>query len=158
MNSRMTLCVAVLVGCVVASATGCSESDNPVGGPCTYATIAGTATIESVDPVDDPDELEQRSCENDPVKVRFRWDPNDSSDPNLGSYNSHRDAYTDSSGLFLLRLPPNRNPPSLWVEQEGLTPGSQHDCEVTVLTSGSCSPLKIAFTRVDYAEGLAMCD
>ena len=95
-NYLKFLLVLVLI-LTVSNIIGCKDDINlfpPIGGPCEYITIAGTATIVSVDPVTDSTELNWYSCGNDPVEVKFEWDPINSSDVNLDLYFKYESPFT----------------------------------------------------------------
>jgi hypothetical protein len=120
---------------------GLGNIDPPFGGPCEYADTPGIATIVSID-APDPDDL---NCSNDPVEVTFDFVPDDPASAHLAAADVR------------LRISEGVNPPRAWVEDEGLTVGSQHVCVRRDITSGTCTPLLFEFSEVDYEAGIELC-
>ena len=110
-----------------------------VGGPCEYTEIPGTATVVSVTPATENDD-----CTN-AVEVVFDFAPTDTS---LTEHVATGVTLTIGSG---------QNPPDSWVQDEGLTEGSQHPCNRWVITEGTCTPVIYRFTEVNYLDAIDAC-
>lgn len=111
------------------------------GGPCCYVDVPGEATIVAVEDVVD----DQPSCPNDPVRVIFDFEPDDSGD-RVEADNGRR-----------LLLPGDLNPPRQWVIDEGISEGSVQSAVRQDVTNGGCESFKIDFTDVDYSAGEELC-
>ena len=122
--------------------SGCPLVDDPiVGGPCEYDDTPGTATIVSVQDADPAG----NNCANDPVEVIFDFTPDDAGAADLAATGWH------------LTISAGENPPRAWVEDEGLTEGSEHSAIRRDITQGTCTPILYEFTEVDYDAGVAAC-
>ena len=143
------------VECVVD--TDCSEGEGcvfgeclPPIGACDYHDISGTATIVSVDGGVDLCDL---------VTILFEWAPDDPDDPLMDAYDAGFVQYAYEEGIPLeYRCGDTTCKPAReWVDNEGLTVGSQHPCNVSVDLAGPCPPLIYEFQDVDYATAAGNC-
>jgi len=112
-----------------------------LGGGCAYDETPGVATIISVSAAG-PDGY---NCPNDPFEVVFDFVPTDPEAADLAQTGRH---LTVSAGA---------NPPLAWIEDEGLTEGTQHNVVRRDITKGTCTPLLFRFIDVDYDAGVAAC-
>jgi hypothetical protein len=135
MVGRVILGPAVFVVCMV---SGCVW---PVGGPCEYAEVSGTATIVSVSDASEG----ENNCANDPVVVVFDFVPDDPGDEAHAATGWH------------LTIGGGANPPRAWVDAEGLTVGTEHPCMRSDILSGTCTPVLYTFTGVDYDAAIDAC-
>jgi hypothetical protein len=117
------------------------------GGQCVYDTIPGTATIQVIA----PDTLSNRICDN-AVIVYFVFAPADSSAPHRYKIPNWPD--TDRR----LLIADGKNPPSTWVEAEGLSIGSEHDCVRLEEIKGTCTPVIFEFSNIDYVGWTKYCE
>ena len=119
-----------------------SRSSDPTGGPCTYTSTTGTATIVSLNSAS----TNSNNCNNNPVEVVFNFTPANPADAN--------DA-TDKNRV--LTVGDGKNPPLNYVLSKGLTIGSIHPCTRQIEVSGTCSPVVFIFTNVDLSDYSASC-
>lgn len=124
------LCPALLVLTIIAATMfaaciGPSAPPAPVGGPCTYKDIPGTATIVSVEAAPS----NEYNCAN-AVQVTFDFTPTDPA-----AVNSYRlPTWKDTGNHFTVGG--GMNPPKNWVQAQGLTVGSKHACVRSEITGG----------------------
>ncbi len=130
-----------IVGVLTVIFATVGHASGPLGGPCTYADTPGVATVISVEAAD-PGDL---NCSNEPVEVVFDFRPLDSSRGEL------------AASTVRLTISEGVNPPSEWVEQEGLVVGSRHACVRRDITSGTCTPWLFELTNVDVAAAIDVC-
>ena len=154
MTKRVLGRIALLVGLIGLLAapacnltTGVTDDQTPVGGACTYAEIAGAATIVSVTQADPS----LYNCQNDPVEVVFDFVPNDPTA--TGSYRFP--AWADTGQH--LTVSGGANPARQWTLDAGLTPGTQHPCVRSEITAGTCTPVIFTLSDVDYTKGAEAC-
>jgi hypothetical protein len=125
-----------------------SCNDDPVCGcRCAYDTISGTALIKSIV----PDTLDNRICSN-AVIVYFDFIPDDPGAPGSYRFPNHPDT---SRTLFIAD---GKNPPSTWIEAEGLGVGTEHECVRLEETRGTCTPVLFVFLNLDYTGWMEYCD
>ncbi len=121
----------------------CSQSDNPTtGGPCTYTSAQGTATMMSLNSAS----TASNNCSNNPVEVVFDFTPNNLADANAATDNNR-----------VLTVGDGMNPPLNYVLSKGLTIGSIHPCTRQILVNGTCSPVIFTFTDIDLSDYAASC-
>lgn len=130
-----------IVGVLTAVFATVGHASGPFGGPCTYADTPGVATVISVEAAD-PGDL---NCSNDPVEVVFDFRPLDSWQGGL------------AASAVRLTISEGVNPPSEWVEQEGLVVGSQHTCMRRDIISGTCTPWLFKLMDVDETSAIDAC-
>lgn len=137
---KAKLCMAgvILVASAIMFGASCKPASSPpVGGPCTYVDIPGTAKIVSV--TEAPSK--EYNCMS-AVKVTFDFVPNDPAAANHYRYPSWKDTgnhFTLGAGM---------NPPKTWALEQGLTEGSQHACVRSESTGGSCTPVTFSFPQI----------
>jgi hypothetical protein len=97
------------------------------GGPCTYNKFPGTALIQEIVP--DP---ENQTCTN-AMFVYFNFSPDDPT-----AWEDYRfPNFSDTNQAFLIS---GYNPPSSWLDANGLDVGSEFACIRMEITSGTCTP------------------
>ncbi len=117
-------------------------TSDPIGGPCTYTSTTGTATIVSLNTAS----ITSNNCNNNPVVVVFDFTPANPADAN--------DA-TDKNRT--LTVGDGKNPPLDYVLNKGLTVGSTHPCTRQTEVSGTCTPVTFTFTDVDLSDYATSC-
>jgi len=122
----------------------CSSSrvSDPVGGPCTYTSTTGTATIISLNSATSTD----NNCNNNPVEVVFDFTPANPTDANDATDKNRK-----------LTVGDGKNPPLNYVLSKGLTIGSTHSCTRQIEVSGACTPVVFTFTDVDLSDYASSC-
>ncbi len=141
------LSLGLIIGCGSDSDNDSDEAEPPIaGGTCEYTSVSGVATIVSVEAAGS----DETNCSNDPVKVTFSFVPDDAT-----ATQSYTITYISDDSIELQVS--SANPPSEWVQAEGLTVGSEHPCVRKEITSGTCTPLIFELTDVDYEQGIEMC-
>lgn len=121
----------------------CSSSNSdPIGGPCTYTSTTGTATIVSLNTAS----TGSNNCNNNPVEVVFNFTPINPADANNTTDNNR-----------ILTVGDGKNPPLNYVLNKGLTIGSTHPCTRQIEVSGACTPIIFTFTDVDLSDYAASC-
>jgi hypothetical protein len=125
----------------------CKDDDPVAGGSCVYDEIPGTAEITEI--VVDTDD--GRLCDN-AVVVYFDFVPTDPSATVLYRFPNWPDIHRR------LIVADGKNPPSSWVEAEGLTVGSEHACVRKEETKGTCTPVLFTFPDVDYSGWVEYCE
>ena len=141
MNERLvSFATATAIVVVAVGLTGCVW--NLVGGICTYKTVTGTAVIVSVE--DAP--TNGFNCNDDSVVVVFDFTPDDQTDVDA---NDDGQELTIGSGM---------NPPRTWINSNGLTVGSSHNCTRKKIQTGTCTPLIFEFTDLNYEDAQAVCN
>jgi hypothetical protein len=115
--------------------------------PCEYVDTPGTAEIVSLNR---PSQSEH-SCAIDPVAVVFNFVPDDPA-----AVAQYGVAWWPDTGQ-LLTLADGANPPTQWVIDEGLLPGTAHRCARREIKGGACVPVLFEFSDIDYAKGVEMC-
>jgi len=137
--------VSVLV--LSAALAGCSSDPITPGGPCFYTNFPGTATIRTVT----PDTSSDRNCDN-AVIIIFDFAPDDSTAVDRYRF----PAWPDTGRTFdLISV---GSIPDSWVDKEGMTPGSEHQCVRQEIRRGTCSPLIFEFSDVDVSDWPDYCD
>ena len=147
MTTRISLSLAIsilgiaalLLGACAKPATATTTPSTParVGGPCTYTDIPGTAKIVSVKPAP----ADGYNCGKN-AEVTFDFSPSDPAAassyriPNMKDTGRH---YTVGGGM---------NPPKAWVDEQGLTEGSQQSCIRSEETAGTCTPVIFSFPKI----------
>ncbi len=119
-----------------------SQNDNPLGGPCTYTSTSGTATIVSLNSAPNT----SLNCNNNPVVVVFNFTSSNPADANASTDNNQ-----------VLTVGEGYNPPLAYVLGKGLTIGSTHPCIRMNETSGTCVPVVFKFTDVDLSDYATSC-
>ncbi len=119
-----------------------TRNSDPIGGPCTYTSTTGTATIVSLNTASN----NSNNCNNNPVEVVFDFTPANPADAN--------DA-TDKNRT--LTVGDGKNPPLNYVLSKGLIIGSTHPCSRQNEVSGACTPIIFTFTDVDLSDYAASC-
>ncbi len=119
-----------------------SGNSNQIGGPCTYTSTTGTATIVSLNSASSS----SNNCNNDPVEVVFDFTPANPADAN-GATDKNR----------VLTVGDGKNPPLNYVLSKGLTIGSAHPCTRQIESIGACTPVVFTVTDVDLFDYAASC-
>lgn len=118
-----------------------------VGGPCKYDQIPGVAVVVSIE---EQPASEGGGCSN-PVRVVFNFVPDDP-DATAGYRFPER-----SDDGHHLTVSGGFDPPSEWVQAEGLVVGSAYPAVRKEIVRGTCTPVIFEFTELDYEAGSDMC-
>ena len=120
-----------------------SQAENPIiGGPCTYKSTQGRATIISLK----SSGTNSNNCNHNPVEVVFDFVPDNPANANKA---------TDKNRV--LTVGDGKNPPLNYVLGKGLSIGSTHPCIKQNIASGTCTPVIFTLTDVDLADYAASC-
>jgi hypothetical protein len=136
----------ILIFMLLFALQSCNDDDVVCGGHCVYDTIPGTALIQVIV----PDTLTNRLC-NNAVFVYFDFIPADSSAPDSYRFPN----WPDTSRRLLIA--DGIDPPSTWIEAEGLGVGTEHDCIRLEEIRGSCASLLFELPNIDYSGWTGYC-
>jgi hypothetical protein len=142
MPNKIKAWIACLMFALLFSSCTSHTDNSLVGGPCTYISTQGTATINSLNSAS----TNSNNCNNNPVVVVFDFTPDNPANAN--------DA-TDKNRV--LTVGDGKNPPLNYVLNKGLTIGSTHPCTRQNITNGACTPIIFNFTDVDLSDYVASC-
>ena len=144
-NNFYIFCGAISLAFYIFACTG-TTSNTPVGGPCTYNDIPGTATI-----ISNTTPTNSNSCFNNPVEVVYNFTP---TDPN--AVNNYRFSnWPDTSQIFLIY---GLNPSSSCAASQNLITGSTHSAIRKEGLTGGCTPVVFEITDVNITQCYSTCN
>ncbi|MFO0820057.1 MAG: hypothetical protein U1A77_19060 [Pirellulales bacterium] len=111
---------------------GCFGSK--AGGPCTYSEHAGTATITGVTPV----ETSPQGADAPPAEYWIEF-KTELSDPQ-----PTQSFYRNEGNRFKVKNPAG-NTDEAWLASQGIAVDAKLDVKVSLITSGTCSPMIFKF-------------
>ena len=151
--------LSVLLFLAVLSSAACSGSTRPtkelqtepdgskrdgvnivIGGSCEYEEVAGTCVVQSLSDDQSPDV----SCAF--KRVRFMFVPDDPDAELKFGRRSHEGELT-VDGVH--------GPSVAWLEEKGITEGTELSCVRKAIKSGTCSPVVWTFA-LDLSSGLCL--
>jgi len=141
-NNIKVSCICFLSIFLFLSCSSSSKNSGPIGGPCSYTSTTGTATIVSLNSAS----TNSNNCNNNPVEVIFDFTPSKPSDVNTA---------TDTNRV--LTVGDGKNPSLNYVLSKGLAVGSTHPCMRQIEVSGVCTPVVFTFTDIDLTDYAASC-
>lgn len=127
MNRPIAVFVAVIFCLFVASSAGCRPIK--AGGECTYDVFVGTATITKIEPI-------EGSAPDGAVRVVF--DTQFSGSKPTPKFYQHKDR------AVVIKSPDGKTDAE-WLAAQKLTVDSKLRVEVSLITSGTCTPVIFAF-------------
>lgn len=114
---------------VVFQNLGCGNPLNPsiAGGPCAYSDFLGTATVSELQPHDDGFWLvfDTKLTGEKPVPASYR-----------------------NEGHRVLIKNPGGKTDQAWLAAQGVSLGSKLDVQVSIITSGTCTPIIFKFPKL----------
>ena len=110
------------------------------GGACTYRRYRGRADVVSIRPATMPGSGAPSYATRE---VLFVFHPDE----------QIREAWVQVDGRrFLLTLDNGRYPGPAFMAKYGIDVGSRLDCELALITSGTCTPMRFEFPTIDLAD------
>lgn len=136
----LTVLVFFLCG-VSCMATEKRPERRVVGGPCEYKAYPGKATIVSVQKPEGPSQTGPSG--SDAYEVRFSFT----------SQEAIEEDWVQLEGKeHLLLLTNSSFPGPRFLEKYGIEPGKSFECNLKVITKGTCTPLLFDFPAIDLND------
>jgi len=139
--------IIFLLVCVLLS--GCTIW---IGGPCSYENYQGKATILSISLINNSDTSDENWGDGYKVVFTFQLNENQTIEQNrLELYENFRNI-TEKEQVFKLvnSWYPNKD----YLEKYEIEEGAVFDCELKLITKGTCSPVNFDFKNIDEADYL----
>jgi hypothetical protein len=112
-----------------------------VGGPCHYKSYPGQATILSVQKREGPARGNGRVGKE--YEVKFSFTPADDIEEDW--------VRVEGKG-YLLMLTNSRHPGPAFLKRYGIEPGKRFECDLKVITRGTCTPVLFDFPTIDLSD------
>jgi len=112
-----------------------------VGGPCEYKVYPGTATILSVQKPEGPVQAGPSGAAG--FEVRFSFTPKEAIE---------EDWVRLEGKEHLLLLHNSSFPGPRFLEKYGIEPGKCFECNLKIITKGTCTPVLFEFPTIDLSD------
>jgi hypothetical protein len=144
----MKIQLVILGTAVLLLAVGLSGCTDFVGGPCSYETYHGKAAIASITQLENSTVMGEKWSDRYQVLFIFELNENQTIKPEqLKLYET-----VDKEQEF--RLGNSWYPNGEYLEKYGIKEGALFDCELKLITEGTCSPWVFDFKNIDESDYL----
>ena len=127
---------------ILLSLSACCCRPPPVGGPCEYKYVSGTAVITRLKPVTDS------LCQHQATAVYFRFVPDHPVKDQSSAYYLNRELRLEVSSEDVFSLS--------WLNKKGIVSGSKHPVAFSVIQTGTCTPFSFIFKDIGNEDLVSM--